>query len=220
MKNILLLIGVYFCISSCCDRKSLGNIFSFKPSELAVNPYKGNEILKFIDDNGNSYIFNGEGRHLKRSMLDDCIEGCCDYLDFDDYDYAKFERYTINPNGNRKINDSGFTFQIDNSRLDSGKSYVSFRIYWWVRNQPELNVGSICHFPAPVDSMKIKAIQKKLYKDEIELRGQRFKDIYTIPGVSTIITNRKRDIDTLYFSTSQGVVGIKFLSGDLWLKAN
>ncbi len=59
-KVIFVLLAIL--ISSCCKSRLI-DVVSFSEPELAVNPYTGSEILKFIDDSGwfhNTYSLRGK----------------------------------------------------------------------------------------------------------------------------------------------------------------
>ena len=87
MLKFLLLILI---ISSCC-KSNLIDTIRFSDSDLIVNPYTGNEILKFIDDTGSIITYNNGYRKTSEEEIEECDGGCCDHYLVEKFNQTYYE---------------------------------------------------------------------------------------------------------------------------------
>jgi len=76
---------------------------------------------------------------------------------------------------------------------------------------PGITFGSLL-----VDSMQQAGIEQGIFKDSLLLRDQKYYNIYVFPGRCSY--EDRLFGDTLFYSESEGIVGLKFTDGNLWTK--
>ena len=194
--SILLFLVLY----SCCREKCIETI-SFSESELAVNPYNGNETITFIDSTGNTMIFGDGYRRTSQNKISQCDGGCCDYY------YLESPNLTV------------FTSSFDNSSLQIC-IYRSFNQYTGTRGDAEISIkwinetshdASSRFYVLPINTMKSDAISQSFFYDSLSLLNRTYYNVYALPG-NTIDTNSLHG-KTLYYTTSEGIVGMKLSNG-------
>ncbi len=205
MKNSIFLILLLF-ISSCCD-SDLINTISFTQDELAVNPYNGSEVLIFKDDSGKTITYSNGYRRSTTEKVSECDGGCCDYYNLVRNNIALFESTYMESNLQVIIvND------FDKYTGTKGSPLISFA-WCYYENTP---LGVVTSFGGlPVDSVKEKALAKGWYRDTIYLRNRLFYDVISLPGNCS--KPDKLHGDTIYFSETEGIVGLRFSDGNLWV---
>ena len=206
IHKILILVIVITSFSSCC-KSDLKGTFNFSESDGLVIPYTGTDTLKYIDDTNSIITYNNCSRIIIQEALEECYGGCCDYYDGEHFDLTYFESTYMTSNLQASITNN---FDIDLGKPD-GPPTISFR---WDYYEIEPYVTSTYFDELPVTTMKETAIERGMFRDSITLHNTRFYNIYTFKG-ETIYTDRLY-ADSLFYSKSEGVVGIKFSNGNLW----
>jgi len=201
IKTILLI----FILSSCC-KSSLIDTIRFSESDLQVNPYTGNETLEFIDDNNNIITYNNGYRRINQEEVEECDGGCCDYYLVERFDNTFFESTYMESNLQVIINNP---FDKYRGTSATPSMYFAWDYYEIKPYVTSTNFGSL-----PVDSMKQAAIEEEIFKDSLILRDNKYYNIYTLPGRCTY--EDRLYGDTLFFSESEGIIGIRFTDGNLW----
>ncbi len=198
---------IVFILSSCCSTELIDTI-RFNQSDLLINPYTGNETLTFVDDSNNTIIYGNGNREIKSRQIDECKGGCCDYYMVEMFDNTYFESEYKDSYLNVKIHNE---FDLDKP----SKTRATLSFTW---NYDGIGTNSTTtYFPTGyyVDTFKEEAIEEGLFQESIILRSTTFNDIYTLPG--NCPQPDRLHGDTLYYSIEQGIVGIRFSDGNLWV---
>ncbi len=201
-------------MSSCCRSKLIDTI-KFTPDELSVNPYTGNEELVFVDNNGNTVTYGNGHRKINTMEIDKCKGGCCDYYMVESSNITIFESEYLK--SNLQI---GISHDFDQYSGVRGTPTIHFR---WDYYEIEPYVtgtsfgsGDLLQSGLPVDSMKEKGIEYGIFRDSLILRQRKFYEVFTLPGICPYPDRLKGD--TLFFTKSQGIIGLKFSDGNLWVR--
>jgi len=203
LKALLLII----LMSACC-KSNLIDTIRFAESDLIVNPYSGNETLKFLDDSNNVINYNNGYRATTEEEVKDCKGGCCDH-----YLVEQFNR-TIYESSYMKSN---LQIIISNSfDLYSGKKGIPNIHFNWDYYEIKPYVSGTTFGSLPVGSMQQTGIEQGIYRDSLVLRDQKYYNIYTLPGRCTY--EDRLYGDTLFYSETDGIIGLKFTDGNLWTK--
>ncbi len=206
MKQIIIIIFSIFIISSCC-KSSLIDTIKFTESDLSVNPYSGSEELKFIDDSNNIIIYNNGSRKINEQEVNECNGGCCDYYLVEMGDNTSFKSSYMESDLNVNI--------LNNFNGHTGTQGIPTIYFSWNYYEITPYVTGTSFGGLPVDSMQQYAEVAGIYKDSLMLRNIRYYKIYTLPG-NCPYPDRLHG-DTLYYSSTQGIIGLKFSDGNLWV---
>ncbi len=193
-------------VSSCC-KSSLIDIISFSESDLKVNPYTGNEILKFVDDSSNIIIYENGYRRINQQEEKECSGGCCDYYLVDMSDNTYFKSTYLESNLQVVILNS---FDRYSGNSESPTIHFVWDYYEIKPNVTSTSFGGMLR----VDSMRQIATDSGWFHNSFILRGKQYDDVYAIPGYCPYPGRLKGD--SLYFSETEGIIGIKFSDGNLW----
>ncbi len=205
MKTLVYFILI-LVLSSCCKPKLIDTI-RFTEDELSVNPYNGSEKLVFVDNNGITITYDNGWRRINTMEIDECDGGCCDYYLVECYDNTLFESTYMKSNLHVIISNS-----FDKYLGIKGTPFIHFA--WdYYEILPYVTVTSFGSLP--VDSMKEKGIEYGIFKDSLILRQKMFYEVFTFPG-NCPYSDRLHG-DTLYFTKTQGIIGLKFSDGNLWV---
>lgn len=202
----LLFISLITIFSGCCDNKELGRI-NFKQSELEVNPYKGNETLNFIDNKNNVITFAGHSRRINTNRMDGCAECCQDYYTVQSSDNTLFSSEYLNSQISVNLVNN-----FDEFSLKTNPS-ISFS---WSDHPNQEKIENIIFLALPIHNVVDSASTLNLYHDTLRLRNKTFHKIIASP-VSINFSDRLHP-DTIFYSVTEGFVGIKFSDGNLLVK--
>lgn len=194
-------------LSSCGCKRELIDEIKFTSNDLKVNPYQGNEVLKFSDDNNNTITYTGQYRNITTKKLDDCIECCEDYYNIDWVENTFFTSDYMESNLQVNI--------VMNFDIYTKERRPSI-FFAWHYYEIKPYVTGTTFIELPIESMEETAIEFGIYRDSIKLRDRIFYDIYAAPGQTTY--SERLHGDTLYYSISEGIIGLKFSDGNLWIK--
>ncbi len=206
IHKLLFLVLLITSLSSCC-KSDLKGTFNFSESDGLVIPYTGDETLNFIDDSNNIVTYNNGYRTIIQKAMEECYGGCCDYYDVERFDLSYFESTYMESNLQAYITNN---FDVNLGKLD-GPPTISFQ---WDYYEIEPYVTSTSFDELPVTTMKETAIERGMFKDSLTIHDTKFYNIYTFKG-QTIYPERLY-ADSLFYSESEGIVGIKFSDGSLW----
>lgn len=203
----LKIVFLTIIISACCNNNLIDTIY-FNPSDLEVNPYTGNETLKFIDNNNEIITYNNGYRRTKQEEIDECKGGCCDYYLVETSNNTFFESAYKQSNLQVIIRNSFDQYTVTSTapRMHFNWDYYEIKPYG-----TSTTFGSL-----PVDSMQYFGIEEGIFKDSLILRNSKYYNIYTLPGRCTY--EDRLYGDTLYYTVSEGIVGLRFTDGNLWTK--
>lgn len=212
MRTLAFLIFLTTVISSCikprkCDSELI-NTVNLTEDELSVNPYNGNEQLSFCDDNGNIIIYKNGHRSLNTQEIDECDEGCCDYYLVESSDNTFFES---------NYKESNLQVIISNNFNNyTGVKKTPYIHFAWDYYEIQPYVTGTSFGGLSVDSMKEKGIELGIFRDSIILRGIKFYNIFEFDSYCPY--SDRLHGDKLYYSETDGVIGLKFSDGNLWIK--
>jgi len=193
-------------ISSCCDNKELGRI-NFQQSELEVNPYKGDETLNFADNNGTILTFKGNRRNTNTTRTDGCADCCQDYYTVQSSDNTTFSSDFLNSqlSVNLVLNFDEFTHKTNPN--------LSFS---WSDHPNQSSIANISFTGFPIHNMQDTAANRNLYREVLTLRDKTFHQVYTAVGNN--YSNDRLHPDSLYYTITEGIVGIKFSDNNTLVK--
>jgi hypothetical protein len=205
--QILLSFILITHLSSCVCKNKVIDEIEFTSNDLRVNPYQGNEVLKFIDDNNNTITYTGQFRNISTEKYDGCIECCEDYYNVERVENTYFTSDYMESNLQVNI--------VMNFDIYTKERRPSIFFAWdYYEIKPYATATTFIQLP--IDSMKQKAIEYGIYRDSITLRDKIFYGIYASPGQTTY--SERLHGDTLYYSINEGIIGLKFSDGNLWIK--
>lgn len=212
MRTLALFILLTTITSSCmkprkCDSKLI-NTINLTEVELSVNPYNGNEQLSFSDDYGNIITYKNGHRSLNTQEIDKCDEGCCDYYLVESSDNTFFES---------NYKESNLQIIISNN-FDkyTGVKKTPYIQFVWDYYEILPYVTGTNFAGLPVDSMKEKGLELGIFRDSIILRGIKFYNIFELSGYCPYPDRLFGE--KLYFSNTEGIIGLKLSDGNLLLK--
>ena len=117
-------------LGGCCRNQYKGQI-SLTELQRAVNPFNGNEVLKFIDNNADTIIYSGQGREHSYERHNARAESC-----EGDYDLeSDITSFTSTYNSSRFC--INLTFSGDVSS-DNGSDPVIY--FQWTKNYEQSEV--------------------------------------------------------------------------------
>jgi hypothetical protein len=211
MKALTYFISLII-LSSCCFDTDLIDTIRFTETELAVNPYTGNEELKFVDSSGIIITYNNGERNIKFEEVSECKEGCCDYYNVETFENTRFKSVY------KKESDFNIIISSDFDEYYGKKINPNIHFVWQYRKTKPLPTFISTSFGGlPLDSIKEKGIEYGMYKDSILLKSRMYYDIFTLPGYCYIDSDSLHG-DTLYYSIKEGIVGLMLSDGNLLLK--
>jgi hypothetical protein len=200
----LLLIFLY----GCCKSHYKGQI-TFSTIERAVNPYSGNEVLKFIDNNNDTIKYYGQGRELSTEKRSD--GGCADCC-VDEYDVETDNTYFTS-----SFHSSGFGIHLYYAgQIPPATDKNPIIFFVWTKNAGQTNSLETNFYDFHVDYMKTDAIQQGYFRDSVTIRTKEFHDVYVAPGLCN--TSDSLHVDTLFYTETLGLVGLKLSDGNLLVK--
>lgn len=206
MKNLTFIL-LAFLVASCC-KSDLIDTIRFSESDLLVNPYTGNETLRFIDDSSNIVTYDNGNRKIRLEEFPECDGGCCDYYLVESFDNTYFESAYLQSNLQIIISN---TFDRFNGIQGIPNIFLAWVYYDNYPNPTYTNYPGL-----PVNKMEETAVDKDIFKDSLMLRDITYHKVFTFPG--TCSDTGRLYPDTLFYTETDGVVGLKFSDGNLWTK--
>ncbi len=204
MKNLTFILFALL-LASCCKQDLIDTI-RFSESDLLVNPYTGNETLKFVDDSSNIVTYDNGSRSIFMEEFPECDGGCCDYYLVESSDNTYFESAYLLSNLQITI-----TNQFDRFNGIQNPPIISFA---WVYYENHPNPTYTNYASLPVDRMEEVAISQQIFKDSLMLHDITYYQVFTLPGICS--SPERLYADTLFYTKTDGVIGLKFTDGNLW----
>lgn len=202
MKNSVYLL-LFLLLSSCCG--SLIAVIPLTEDELAVDPYSGHETLTFIDNNGYPIIYDNGNRKINTQVIEECDGGfCCDYYKIE-HSYTYFESWYKQSDLQVIISNH---FDMSTGRKETPEIHFTWNYY-------EDLFTATSFMRLPVNAMEEKAIENGVFLDSLKLRQKTFYNVFTLPG--HCYNPERLHADTLYYTKSQGIIGLKLSNGNLWV---
>ena len=239
MRNLILIsVLITFNIlllSSCkkCVQNNLGNV-TFNPTDLKLIPYKGTETLTFKDSLGNTLIFTGQGRKTDNYQQQwfQCPNGDCpgaggesctgnyfstegDWTEFINRNSQYFFRQQIGlsmDRGNPFHQNIKKLFTIDFSYNDNSINWEFYAVSFYF-NDTLIN--------QPYDA----TISKFSYKNNLTIGSKKFNSVYileqfTIPSSTTNDPQKYGNLQYVFYTIKDGIVGFKEKDSKTWYLSN
>ena len=195
-----------FLLASCCDSRELGQI-NLQKSDLEMNPYQGNENLTFSDNSGNIITYHGNGRSMSTQHSDGCADCCVDYFLIQSSDNMTFSSDYLNSQIAVNI--------VNNWDRMTNKTNPTLCFSW--SDHPGVgSIQNITYNSFPILNLADSARSWNLYFDTLVLRNTTFHNI--IASVVEYDFNYRLHPDSIFYSVSEGIVGIRFSDGNLLVK--
>jgi hypothetical protein len=215
----IMLLSILFSFNQC--RKNEGKLlgtFSFTQDELNVIPYDGGETIVLVDTTGDSIKYI-----VQSTRKDEYIivyrPGYADVDNIKTVDYYKIEKNSVNA-------DDKFEIYLTYSSPFNPPSmkYLCFRNVR-IGIHPEINpFGGYCEFNANKiihtgqngthsDTYGINLYVKSY--DTLKLNDKYFYSVYEL-SESPLSKDTIDYISTVYYSMTQGIVGIKTNNNRIW----
>ena len=211
---ILLLSTIFtltfnYC-SKCRKGKYLGEL-RFSQTELDVVPYLENESIIFKDSINDSIYFSGMTRssfYQNRKYLSDEDQEhdeCADY-----YETEKTTIHSQNTYPN--LAEINLFFKVENS--SQIRKYIFFEIdvfgstnYEFLGSYP---IDNLINYQDSLNSFIT-------FNDSLMLDSNKFYSVFTIKHNST---QNVTQIDNIFYSFNEGIVGFQMAGGKIWHKSN
>lgn len=204
MKNLAFILFAIL-LGSCCKQDLIDTI-RFSESDLIVNPYTGNETIQFIDDSSNMITYNNGDRSIFMEERPECDGGCCDFYMVESSDNTYFESAYLLSNLQITI-----TNQFNRFNGIQNPPIISFA---WVYYEDHPNPTYTNYASLPVDRMEEVAVSQQIFKDSLMLQDITYYQVFTLPGICS--SPERLYADTLFYTKTDGVIGLKFTDGNLW----
>ena len=212
MRNqFIIIISFIFIISGC--KKELG---VFLLNEMKnENPYTGSETLKYLDNNGDTIIFHGNGRYTEEFHSE--------------VDYGRNGKYFVN-----ELDRCSFTDEENNNELfiQLTSNTVKFNTY----HQRETTTGYMIDVkvtdhsgentkgcdsyvtivPIPIIDFK----DSNFFYDSLLVNNIYYYDVISFSDNSFLLhygdCNERLRAETIYYCTSDGIIKIAFENDTTW----
>ncbi len=208
MKTLTFVLLV-FALASCCKSKQK-DIIRLSQSDLSVNLYTGNEILEFIDDSSQIITYNSGVRSSTMEELGECYGGCCDYYLVETSNNTHFESEYLQSNLEITITNQFYRY--------TGKQFVPILSFTWAYKEVYENTTYSNYAILPVDSIEVVATNQEIFKDSLIIRNTMYYQVFTLPGICS--GEDRLFADTLFYTKTDGIIGLKFTDGNLWSLIN
>lgn len=198
------------CHKDCVSEK-LGEI-RFTQNELNIVPYDGTETLVFKDSINDSIIYIGTGRNSKytfdvRHEFPDNYECPGNYYNTE-INYTKFE----GTNNSKILID----LYMDSPFLGNLKKYIYIRISynnidtWYFDGEMIFDATNVQN-ASPSNACVLA------FNDSLIIGSNTFFNVYTLMQI--ILPNNLKNLQVIYYTFSNGIVGFKTEEGHLWYLA-
>jgi len=219
MKKLALLLFLLLCLFvfiQCkkeCQSKKVGDI-RFTQTDLSIVPFNGNENIVFIDSISDSISYKGT---IRKS----------DYNFYKIYEnHVESEEdcpgdwYNIENNYTRfagEINDFDMWFDLNiggDAFFGSIKKFIFVRVHF-IKDYQEWYFG--CRYA--FDDLKLYDLSPTdnillTYNDSLNIGPEKFYNVYTFNQIDK--PSSKENLQFVYYTVSEGVIGFKTDSGHLW----
>jgi hypothetical protein len=222
MKTILILITILLVTLIGCHKKYECNQhfladLSFTDEELAINPYSGNEVLKYTSEDGALIEFPVGSRTIKRSTTYEIdfetaridFDGCQGDFYYSEgdllykYDTIKKTFFTIM---------LVFLYQIEHPTNEKG-----IDIFFTFYDNNHLNFDGHYNFNTDTIYNRIGSRDSVInYHSQFILGGNTFFKVYELSG-HHLDTKDTAWISTIYYSVTDGLLGFKSSYGKQWI---
>lgn len=206
MKLVLFSLISIIVFSSCCKSEFRGEQ-KFSIEEKSVNPYSGFEDVRFVDDTGKVIFFTyGRRTVLLKEFPENEGISCSDYFIVEEEDRTTYR--CLNPSSILTISIHNNTNPFTNDRNPA----ILTISYENTTYNPSFyqTYGNIS-----VDTL-LNGFESGIFKKNLHLRDKDFENVFVLPG--RLYYQNTEDRDTLFYSIREGLLGIKFIDGDLWIK--
>ncbi len=195
-----------------CKKRELGKLlgtYSFTQQDLKIVPYSGGEILTLVDSLGDTIHYN-----IQTPKYTDSIkvynfdhEITPDNIDYEDYYYV--EEAQIFDHDGAFLIELHFTSPFETPLLKL------FYIETHIKSHPEINSFECtsCEF----DNGNLYQFSDPLfYNDSITLVNHKFYYVYRLTSTNFDAGSSTENIQFLYYSVNQGLVGLRTTTGHIW----
>lgn len=206
MKLLVIISLTTILLSSCCKSEYRGAL-RFSKSELQANPYTGIEDLRFVDDSGNvAHFGNGRRNIIESEYFEHQGIACSDYCIVQAEDKTTFQ--SLNP-------ESMITISIINQTNPFHSERMAPLITINFIDQSDKPPLDYYFANVPVDSVMDYQSNSRLFYDSLSVSGRTFRNVFAFPGKFEYLDKSVRD--TVYYSTSVGIIGFRFVNGKNWI---
>ena len=225
--SLIILMSVYVLMFDSCNKgcvsKNLGTI-NFTPTDLQIVPYNGTETLTFNDSLGNSIIFTGKGR-ISSNPNDDnkhseCPDGDCGGNDicFGNYYYTQtnsiqFQGQNSDFQINILLDMAEGSFHKDISKCFSITVKFKDGANIWLFSCPSLYSYS---FDAMKISSLVKGYNSLSYTHTLVIGPKTFNSVYVLGQIGIAYNN----LEYVYYTINEGIVGFRTVTGKRWYLGN
>ena len=195
-KYLLVLLCIVFLIFTGCEKGKLVGEYFLKEGSKEVIPYKGNDVVKFRNNNIDTLLFTGSER------IDEMRDS---YVSVSSDDYNLWEYNQINFTNDVNL----LKLMLEPSVTNDSTDNMSI-LYEYIE-------GNYYHFNCRF-SIWNGIIQSQLY-DSIFINQKNYYNVYydTMEYLQNTIPQELLNYPTkLYYSTQYGILKIDFADGTTW----
>ena len=226
MKKLLPLIAlfsVYILIfNSCkkCVQNNLGTV-TFTQTELQIVPYTGTETLMFLDSLGDSLTFKGNGRRDYGFQWFQCPQGDCPGAGGEDDCRGNY--YFTEENITAFYSNKSYIYRVIQLyfSMDQGTTFhqnikknFSIEVGFYDKKYWDFDWGY------NIDGLKLSTSNggNLSFKDSIIVGPKKFYSVYVLEQIST--SSSYANLQYVYYTFKEGVVGFKEQGGKTWYLSN
>lgn len=204
MKFNLILLTSILLYSSCCSiRGTSVKHYYFKSEQTADFINQQPDSVVFIDQQNNIHYFNQVAYGTYIDTKNECHQ-CCEDNEIEKkglfYTSTPSElSFEINLYADKNV-DYFYISYNPNYRISSNSTYYNDRF-------------SYVSFKTQVDSIYNKTSTVVKYIDSLRLINKVFRDVFVF---EKNVNTTKVYPEKVYYTTSKGIVGIRYSDGDVW----
>ncbi len=198
-----------------CDSDYLGEV-AFTEEDLKIVPYNGTETLVFTDSLGNTMSFTGQGYYSDYKTLH--YENPTSYDCLGNYFYSQFYRIQFN----HMLSDYNISFSLS---MNGGSPFfknIKNTIYFWIEYKEDSKYWHFdkgFYFNHNNIYQGIDTLDKKiLFKDSLIIGSNNIHSVYQLEQTKDPYPSL--NIQYLYYTIKEGIVGFKTKEGHLWYLKN
>jgi len=208
--NYFIICCISFCFLCCnkCHEKQLG-YYNFSPQDLQINPYSGNELIKFQNLSGDSLHFSVGSRvsNMTKKYQVHQDENNCNYY------MLATNNMVISSNSN------SWQFSITLHSYPSATSNIYDKVIEFESSIPGQSKKTISNANLLYEPDTITGYQWNysdlFFHNSLTLGSKSFNDVYEIELFLQEATIDKW-VNKIYYNIKQGIVGFSTNQDELW----
>jgi hypothetical protein len=206
---IICCISIFFLCGNKCHEKQLGYC-NLSPQDLQINPYNGNELIKFQNLSGDSlqFLVGSRVSNITKKYSPNQDEYSCNYYMFET------NNMVISSNSN------SWQFSIILHSYPTGTSNIYDKVIEFQAFIPEQSKNSFSQRYLLFEQDTITGNQYSvgpdlIYHTSLTLGLKSFTNVYEITlGPSDVKVDYW--VNKIYFTIKQGIVGFSTNQNELW----